>query len=137
MIRYLLDTDILSEPAKRQPDSFVLGRLQREAWRCVTSAVVWMEMSYGVLRMPAGTRRDRLRAYVTGVGRQFPIVSFDSEAALWLATARARQNDRGITRPQYDGIIAATAASRRLVLVTRNVSDFADFPGLTVESWHG
>jgi tRNA(fMet)-specific endonuclease VapC len=137
MIRYLLDTDVLSEPAKRQPNSFVLGRLQREAWRCATSAVVWMEMSYGVLRMPLGARRDRLRTYVTEVGRQFSIVPFDAEAALWLATARARQNDRGITRPKYDGIIAATAAAHGLILITRNVRDFADFPGLTVESWHG
>ena len=37
---------------------------------------------------------------------------------------------------KYDAMIAATAASNGLTLVTGNVADYADFPGLTVERWH-
>ena len=136
MIRYLLDTDVLSEPTRPEPDPRLLAQLEAKEYRCVTSSVVWMELMFGVLRLPAGKRRSRLAAYVQEVGTRFGIVAFDERAAVWLSRARAYQERRGVARPRYDGIIAATAASRGLTLVTRNMSDFADFPGLTAERWH-
>jgi tRNA(fMet)-specific endonuclease VapC len=35
----------------------------------------------------------------------------------------------------FDRMIAAHALSTASVLVTKNVSDFRDIPGLTIESW--
>jgi predicted nucleic acid-binding protein len=34
-----------------------------------------------------------------------------------------------------DALIAATAASRGMVLVTQNISDFKGFRGLALEDW--
>jgi tRNA(fMet)-specific endonuclease VapC len=136
LTRFLLDTDVLSEPTKVNPDRRLLMMLSREAHRSCTSAVVWTELLFGVGRLPAGRRRDRLHAYVSGLGRMYRALPFDAGAAEWLAMARVQMEKRGIRRPKHDAMIAATAVSEGLVLVTRNAADFSDFPGLTVERWH-
>ena len=136
MIRYLLDTDVLSEPVKAAPDPGVVRYLRREAERSCTAALVWSELMYGAMRLPEGRRRRRLAAYLKQVRRSFPILPFGREAAEILAHARSVEGRVGRHRPKYDAIIAATAAQANLILVTGNVGDFQGFPGLRVERWH-
>ncbi|MDM8524916.1 hypothetical protein QUF80_16220 [Desulfococcaceae bacterium HSG8] len=54
----------------------------------------------------------------------------------WQGTGRARLSSEGRTPLFADGQIATIAGANGLVLVTRNVSDFEFFSGLTVVSWH-
>lgn len=136
MIRFLLDTDVLSEPTKPYPDPGVMRRLALDSDKSCTAAVVWMELLYGVLRLPEGRKRHRLGSYVVGVSDRLQILNFDRRAAEWLAKSRVLQARRGITRPKYDAMVAATAVRHDLTLVTGNMADYADFPGLTVERWH-
>ena len=42
--RYLLDTNILSEPLKPQPDSSVMKQIERHHHEVATAAVVWHEL---------------------------------------------------------------------------------------------
>jgi tRNA(fMet)-specific endonuclease VapC len=65
------------------------------------------------------------------------VIAYDAAAARWHARERARLKRRGRPPAFVDGQIAATAAVHRLVLVTRNVTDFSVFEGLEVESWFG
>ena len=46
-----------------------------------------------------------------------------------------RSAQAGKTPSYPDSQIAAIAAVNKLVLVTRNVDDFADFQGLLIENW--
>ena len=57
---------------------------------------------------------------------------FDEKAAEAYGTI-ARQV--GVKRRNFDRLIAAHAVAEGLVLVTRNIKDFADVPGLKVENW--
>jgi tRNA(fMet)-specific endonuclease VapC len=41
----------------------------------------------------------------------------------------------GVRRKSFDRLIGVQALERGLVLVTRNLRDFADVPGLVIEDW--
>lgn len=136
-VKYLLDTDTLSEPARRSPDKSVLRRMTEARPEIVTSTVVVHEMVFGILRLQKGLKRDMLTEYC----REFvldsvPALAFDLEAALWLAGQRATLAAVGRPVPFVDGMIAGTAAVHDLTLVTHNVRHFEGFSGLRVESWH-
>jgi tRNA(fMet)-specific endonuclease VapC len=64
-----------------------------------------------------------------------PILPYDQTAAEWHAAERARLSAIGRVPPFVDGQIAAIAATRGLILVTNNVSDFQHFAGLVIVDW--
>ncbi len=136
MIRYLLDSNIVSEPVRPQPDAGVQARLAEHGSRVALASVVWHGLLYGMERLPEGRRKAFLRDYLADVVRpSAPIFPFDAAAAEWLATERARLGAVGLPRPTLDGQIAAVAVTRGLILVTRNTADFEGYAGLHVENW--
>ncbi len=136
-VLYLLDTNVLSEPLRPRPDTRVLEMLQEHEESLATATIVWHELWYGCSRLPPSKKREMIERYLEEVvGAHIPLLPYDERAARWHATERARLVRIGRTPAFVDGQIAAIAAVNGLVLVTRNVSDYADFQGLTVESWH-
>ena len=139
MIRYLLDTNIISEPARPDPNAAVVDRMDELSREVALSAPVWHELIYGVERMPQGKRRTYLVDYLTEVVRpSMPIIPYDRAAARWHGTARAALEAQGRSQPFADGQIAAVAATRSLILVTRNTPDFEPYTrvgDLHIENW--
>lgn len=135
--RYLLDTNVLSEPLRPAPDPQVLDRLREHADDLATASVVWHELLFGARRLPESTRRRTLERYLADVVQpSVPVLPYDTDAAAWHASERARLTALGKTTAFPDGMIAAIARVNRLVLITRNLDDFEAFEGLEVESWH-
>ena len=136
MIRYLLDTNVVSEPTRPKPSSKVMALFRAHEAEIAISSTVLHEMAYGVFRMPHGPRRTyRLRFLLMSILREIPILPYDASSAEWHAKERARLEAVGRTPSQHDGMIAAVAATRGLTLVTRNVSDFERFDDLRIENW--
>jgi tRNA(fMet)-specific endonuclease VapC len=136
MLRYLLDTNIVSQPVAKTPAASVLRKLRNTGDQCAIATPVWHELQYGCRRLPPGKRREALEDYLTEVVQvSFPILPYDEAAAKRHAVERARLEETGTTLPFVDGQIAAIALVNDLVLVTSNVKDFAPFTGLVVESW--
>ncbi|MEM1041462.1 MAG: type II toxin-antitoxin system VapC family toxin [Bacteroidota bacterium] len=136
MIRYLLDTNIVSEPTRQRPAPQVQARVEAHAQEAAVASAVWHELLHGLERMPTGRKREFLARYLFSVVRPaMPILSFDADAAEWLARERARLEALGKPRPALGGIVAAIAATRGLILVTRNTGDFEGYQGLHVENW--
>ena len=135
MLRYLLDTNVVSQPMMKTPAMSVLRKLASLGDQCAIAAPVWHELQYGCRRMPAGKRRDALLEYLIDVVSTFEILPYDDMAAKLHALERVRLEQAGTTVPFVDGQIAAIAQLNELVLVTDNVRDFAPFPALTVENW--
>lgn len=133
--RYLLDANVLSEPVRPRPVASVIERLERQLDDSATAAPVLHELEFGVARLPTSKRKDALSRYLVEVVGRLPVLPYDAAAARWHARERARLTKRGRPPAFVDGQIAATAAVHGLVLVTRNVADFAVFEGLEVESW--
>lgn len=136
MVRVLLDTNVLSEPLREHPHPVVLEQLQRGAHQLHTASVVIHELAYGMQRLPSGRKRQRVAAYLDGLMESgLKVLPYDSQAALWHGQQRARLEAEG-RRPAFaDGQIAAIAATNDLVMVTRNLSDFADFKVLQLLNW--
>lgn len=135
-LRYLLDTNVISEPLRPQPDPNTLTRLHRHQSEVAIAAVVWHELWYGCGRLPSSVRRDRITHYLTQVvGATIPVLPYDETAAHWHGSERARLVALGRTPPFADGQIAAIAHTHQLILVTFNRADYADFSGLTLEDW--
>lgn len=135
-LRFLLDTHVVSELTKLQPNPGVLQALAQHEAACAISAPTLEELVFGCHRLPAGARRDWLRRWVQGLPARLPVLPFDEAAALWLGAERARLAALGRPAPRTDGEIAAVAVSQGLTLVTCNQRDFAVFDGLSLEDWH-
>ena len=135
-MRYLLDTNVISEPLRPKPSPGVIRRLSEIDDQAAIGAPVWHELRFGCARLPPSRRRERFEHYIdTVVLANFPILEYDREAADWHALERARLSALGRTPPFTDGQIAAIAHVNGLILVTGNGRDFEGFQGLRLEDW--
>jgi tRNA(fMet)-specific endonuclease VapC len=136
ILKYLLDTNVVSEPLRRKPLHGILRRLRRHEEEVAIPSVVWHELRFGLERLPVSARRDAIERYLQEVVlATIPILDYNRAAAEWHARERARLSSRGKTPPFADGQIAAIALVNNLVLVTRNDADFRRFQGLRIVSW--
>lgn len=136
--RFLLDSNLISELSKPQPNADVLTSIQRFEPLCAISAITLQEALFGVELMPDGSRKNRLKDYVEIVKQKFDVIPYDATAAAYYAEVVAKCNKVGQPRPICDSQIAATALANDLILVTRNAKDFepiAKVSPLKIENW--
>jgi len=135
-IRFLLDTNVISEPIRPSPHPGLLDRLREHHNRIATAAPVWNELLFGCQRLPPSRRRDALESYLLLTVRNgVPILPYDWTAAEWHATQRAKLAALGRTPPFVDGQIAAIAKVNHLILVTSNRLHFEVFEELEIQDW--
>lgn len=129
---WLLDTDVMSQPAKRRGNQRVVAWLEREKDECYTSAVVIAQLAYWV-RTKQGRQRQELQTWLTRLvnamhGR---IYGFTVAVAHVWADQEHQLERLGRPMPVEDSYIAATARRYGLTIVTGNEDDFRR-PGLKV-----
>lgn len=135
-LKYLLDTNVVSEPLRPKPSTAVVRKLRKHEQEIAIPSIVWHELRFGVERLPSSQRRDVIERYLEEVVLpSIPILAYDRAAAEWHARERARLVSRGETPPFADGQIAAIAHVHGLTVVTFNDADFRRFEGLHVVTW--
>lgn len=135
-LKYLLDTNVVSEPLRPTPAPGILRGLRRHEGEMAIPSIVWHELQFGCYRLPKSRRRTAIERYLQDVVlATLPILDYDRAAAEWHALERARLVARGKTPPFIDGQIAAIARVNDLALVTANKADFGGFKGLRLTSW--
>lgn len=135
-LKYVLDTNVVSEPIRPEPDRVVLRNLRLHGDELAIPAIVWHELRFGAARLPPSRRRTAIERYLEEVvAATMSILEYDRAAAEWHADQRARLMARGLTPSFADGQIAATAAVNDLVLVTFNNADFRRYQGLRILTW--
>jgi tRNA(fMet)-specific endonuclease VapC len=133
---YLLDTNVVSELVRAEPDPGILAATERHAGMMFVGSPVWHELWFGCERLPRSKRRKLYESWLRDVvAATLPVLPYDGAAAAWHAAERARLARSGRPAPFVDGQIAAIAATNDLILVTANRKDFARFRGLAVEDW--
>lgn len=136
-LRFLPDTNVLSEPLKPEPDRRVTGWLARHQAAVATAAPVWHELRFGCQRLPRSSRRQKLERYLETIAPSLPVLPYDTGAAEWHAAERARLQRAGRSPPFVDGQIAAVAAVNQLAVVTLKAAHFKNFRGVEVEAIRG
>lgn len=126
---YLVDTNIPSELTREKPDARVAAFLRNAGKDAVFLSVMTIgEICKGIAGLPAGQRRTALQDWLDievrswFAGRILPVTEPIAERWGHLAATAKQQ---GLTLAVVDGVIAATALHHDLILVTRNVKDFA------------
>jgi tRNA(fMet)-specific endonuclease VapC len=135
-LRFLLDTNAVSEPIRPAPNRRLLNRLSMHTGAMGIAAPTWHELRFGCERLPVSRRRELIEDYLANVvAVEFPILPYDEAAAAWHARDRVRLLALGRTPAFVDSQIAAIASTQGLTLVTANLPDFVDFEDLQAESW--
>ena len=128
-MRFLLDTNVLAEGARPDPDPNVVAWLRaRSALDLAISALTLGEIRNGVALLPGGKRRTALEHWLeTDLPRQFQdrVLSVDTPVGLMWGRLAATGREEGRELPVIDGLLLATAAAHELTLVTRNERDCA------------
>jgi predicted nucleic acid-binding protein len=129
-MRFLLDTDIISNITKPSPsESLIAWMAEQTDQELFIASLTVAEIRRGILELPAGKRRERLDAWFGGpegpqslfAGRVLP---FDEKAGLVWARLMADGKTKGRPRSALDTIIAAVADANGCVVVTGNEKDF-------------
>lgn len=124
MIRYLLDTNVISETARPEPDARVTDWLGQLSSLMLPSVVVY-EIASGIHRLAPGRKREFLEEWFSELlASDCDILSFDRDSALTCAVLEAEARHRGRPVEQRDLLILATAKARGLGVATRNVTHF-------------
>ncbi len=136
---YLLDTNIISEPTKPSPSESVLNSIAENFDHSCICSVIWAEILTGIKTLAPGKRKDALlNYYLNTIQKAYDILPFDSFAASIYSDLVERLKNKGNPLPKLDLMIAATAISNNLILVTRNTTDFEpinEVSNLMIENW--
>jgi predicted nucleic acid-binding protein len=130
-VKYLLDTNIISELQKSQCNPKVKSftdEIPRENMYLCSISIG--ELSFGIEKLPTGKKKHDLSIWLyTKVPEWFNgrIISLDAGTMIeWgkICAASVR------TMPVVDSLTASAAISHHMTLVTRNTEDFEDIEGI-------
>jgi predicted nucleic acid-binding protein len=138
-VKFLLDTNVVSEWVRPQPDRNVISWLAEvDEDRVFISVISFAEIRRGVEMLLAGRRRERL---VTWLAEELPvrfeerILDIDPRVAETWGVVMARGQKIGLTIGSMDAFVAATAEAHGLTLATRNVKDFRRLGISLLDPW--
>lgn len=131
MVRYLLDTNVLSD-LLRNPAGRAARRLAvvGEAVVC-TSIVVACELRYGAAKKGSPQLSERVETLLESL----EVLPLDKDADRRYAEIRSDLDRLGQPIGPNDLLIAAHALALDLIVVTDNVEEFGRVPGLSTENW--
>lgn len=125
-MRFLLDTNVISESASKAPDAKVLSWLVEHLDHCALSAISLGEIWKGIHLLPAGKRKTALTRWADGVASDFSSITLalDTDVLRVWAKLCAKHEAKGSSLCVMDSLLAATAISHGLTLATRNTKHF-------------
>ena len=138
---YLLDSNIVSEIIKHNPDFNVISKIAEHNSDCAICAPSLHELLYGFEKMADGNNKTYLEKYInTDVLENFKVKSYTEKACRIHAQIRSDAEKIGKPAPFSDSMIAAIALANHMVLVTRNTKHFTaiqEISELKIENWFG
>ena len=135
---WLLDTCVLSEPARKTPDPRVVRWLADQAEEALFISVLTLgELWEGAALLPDGRKRRQILLWLQrDIRQRFEgrILAVDETVSLAWGQLLA---DAGRPLPAIDSLIAATAVAHQLTVATRNTEDMADTGAAVFNPWKG
>lgn len=131
---YLLDTNILSELVKKQPNSHLIQHLQSNPSQSLfTSCICVMELRFG------SSLREDFESFWQNIEKEIisrvKILPLGYDEVLIAGDILAYLQKSGQTIGIEDVLIASTALIHKLVMVTVNTRHFSKIKRLVIENW--
>lgn len=135
----IVDTNVLSELMRPQPDAFVVSWFGRQfEHELFVTSITQAEIMLGVALLPSGKRQEALLTVVDDMfNLDFAdrILAFDSSVVSAYVRIVSHRKQAGRPISQFDAQIAAITAACDAVLATRNTKDFEDCGIALVNPW--
>lgn len=134
----LLDTNVVSEAMKPQPDPSVQAWLNNQAVETLyLSSVTLAELLFGIAALPTSRRKAMLTQALDGLMGIFKerVLPFDADAARHYADLAITAKGRGLGFPTPDGYIAAIAASRGFIVASRDAAPYEAANVTVINPW--
>jgi hypothetical protein len=123
-VKYLVDANVLSEATRPDPHPGVVEWLRENEHRIAVDPIILGEIRFGILLLPRGKKRAGLERWFEAGVRRIHCLSWEAETGVRWAGLLAKLRVGGHAMPIKDSLIAATALTHGLVMVTRNDRDF-------------
>jgi hypothetical protein len=133
-----IDTNVVSETFRLQPDARVMDWLTRYDAELALSTVVIAELAFGIEKIRPDQRAIRLEPGLDAWRQRFSgrIFAFTEEAALVYGHVMGQAVRNGRPLSAQDGMIAAIALANASPLATRNHSDFESTGVELINPWN-
>ncbi|MFN7220572.1 MAG: type II toxin-antitoxin system VapC family toxin [Burkholderiales bacterium] len=134
----ILDTNVVSEAMKPEPNVFVKAWLNEQAIETMyLSSITLAELLYGIGALPRGKRKVLLTKALDGLMGLFRdrVLPFDADAARRYAELAVGARAAGQGFPTPDGYIAAIAASRGYDVATRDTAPYSAAGLKVINPW--
>lgn len=131
-MRFLLDTNTCIYIIKRKPPKVFEKFQTLDIYDVGISSITVAELEYGVYK---SQRREQNRVALTQFLIPLQIIPFDESATQTYGRIRAQLERQGIVIGSMDMLIVSQAINLGLILVTNNVRELSQIPGLVLENW--
>lgn len=126
----VLDTNVISEIFRRQPETRVISWLESLTDDVAITTITLAELLAGVQRLPEGRRRNELALAIDSALEPYrntrALLPFDANAAEAYAEVLTSRERAGLPISTADAQIAAICRANGAVCATRNVKDFLE-----------
>jgi len=121
---YLVDANVLREPAKPALNSQVIDWLRMNERNLVVDSIIIGELCIGILSLPRGRKQQQLGKWFEDVVQTIDRLPWDATISRRWAQLVADLQRKGETLPLLDSMIAATTLQHELTVATRNTRNF-------------
>lgn len=138
-MKYLLDTCVVSELCKPQPNPHVLAWLATCAEETLYLSVLTIgEIRMGIAKLPESPKKLELQQWLDRNLRQRfigKILDITEHVAETWGDIQANAEQQGCKMPVIDSLIAATGLAHAMTVATRNTADIAVSGVLLLNPW--
>ncbi len=138
-MKYLLDTCVISEVIKPQPNKHVISWLQKQNEDSLYLSVLTVgELEKGIEKAPNSARRKSLQLWVAeDLKKRFEgrIIPIDLAVAVKWGMIQGAAELSGKPMPAIDGLIAVSGLVHDCIVATRNISDMAQSSAELFNPW--
>jgi len=138
-MNYLLDTCVISELIRENPEANVASWISGTPETSMYLSVLTIgEIHKGIEKLPESKKKDRLHKWVNSdlcIRFKNRILDLDLEVSTKWGQIQGKAEQVGKPMPLIDGLIAATALSHDLIVVTRNTKDMEQSGVTLINPW--
>ena len=138
-MNYLLDTCVISELIKKNPDTNVLRWISElEETSLYLSVLTFGEIHKGIEKLPQSKKKEQLHKWVNSDLRERfknRIINLDLVVATKWGEIQGKAELAGKPMSLIDGLISATGIVYDLIVVTRNTKDMEQSSVSLLNPW--